>query len=50
MKEITLTLTLDEVNLLLTSMAEMPFRISNGLIGKVQHQANEQLALKEGGK
>lgn len=43
MEKITLTLTLDEANLLLKALGEMPFREVFELIGKIQHQANQQL-------
>lgn len=43
MEKITLTLTLDEANLLLKALGELPFREVFELIGKIQQQANQQL-------
>jgi len=43
MEKITLSLTLDEANLLLKALGEMPFREVFELIGKIQQQANQQL-------
>jgi hypothetical protein len=40
---ITLELTLEETNMVLSALAELPFRVSNQLIQKVQEQANKQL-------
>lgn len=43
MEKITLTLTLDETNLILKALGEQPFNSVYELIGKIQHQATEQL-------
>ena len=43
MKEIQLTITIDEANLILEGLGGMPFKRVFGLIGKIQQQAGEQL-------
>ncbi|MEO1451980.1 MAG: hypothetical protein AAFV07_20785 [Bacteroidota bacterium] len=43
MEKITLTLTLDETNLILKALGEQPFNSVYELIGKIQHQATDQL-------
>ena len=43
MEKITLTLTLYETNLILKALGEQPFNSVYELIGKIQHQATEQL-------
>lgn len=43
MKEIQLTLTVDEANLILEALGQMPFKQVFGLVGKIQGQAAEQL-------
>lgn len=44
MQNLNLNLTVEETNLVLTALAELPFRVSNGLIGKITESANAQLA------
>ncbi len=41
--EITLTLNVEDVNLVITALAELPFKVSCNLIGKVRDQASAQL-------
>ena len=43
MKEVTLTLNTDEINLVLESLGGMPYMRSFAIIGKIQSQAGEQL-------
>ncbi|MEM6633018.1 MAG: hypothetical protein AAF694_25320 [Bacteroidota bacterium] len=43
MKEITLTLTVDEANQILDSLGKEPFNKVFQLINKIQQQANPQL-------
>lgn len=43
MKEITLKLTIDEANLVLESLGNMPFAKVHVLIEKIQNQAEKQL-------
>ena len=43
MEKITLTLTLDETNLILKALGEQPFNSVYELIGKIQQQATGQL-------
>jgi hypothetical protein len=43
MKEINLTLKVEEVNLILTSLGNLPFIQVHELIGKIQNQAAAQL-------
>jgi hypothetical protein len=42
-KEIKLTLSLDEANLILDALGEQPFAKVFGLIEKIQQQASQQL-------
>ena len=44
MQEITLQLTIDEANLILEALGELPFAKVYGLIGKIQEQAGQQLS------
>lgn len=44
MKEVTLTITLEEANLILDGLGGMPFSKVYQLIGKIQQQANHQLS------
>lgn len=37
-------LTLEEVNIILDTLSELPYKVSFNLISKVQHQANKQLS------
>ncbi|MDQ3109392.1 MAG: hypothetical protein M3R17_05815 [Bacteroidota bacterium] len=46
MKTVTLTLTLEETNLLFKSLGKMPFEQVYALIGKMNEQANTQLSGK----
>ena len=43
MKELTLVLTVEEANIILDSLGNMPFRSVYQLVGKIQAQAGEQL-------
>jgi hypothetical protein len=43
MKKIRLELSLEEVNLILQSLGEFPFKEVYELIGKINAQANQQL-------
>ncbi len=43
MKEITLHMTTDEVNLILEALGNLPFVKVYTLIGKIQEQARQQL-------
>ncbi len=43
MNEITLTLTLDEINLALESLGQLPFVRVHQLIAKIQQQATAQI-------
>ncbi|MEM7655894.1 MAG: hypothetical protein AAF399_07185 [Bacteroidota bacterium] len=43
METIELTLTLEEANLILEALGDMPFKEVFELIGKIQQQASEQL-------
>jgi hypothetical protein len=44
MPEVTLTLTLDETNLVLESLGQMPFVQVHQLIAKIHEQAESQVA------
>ncbi len=44
MEEITLQITIDEANLLLESLGNLPFVKVYALIGKIQEQAGQQLS------
>lgn len=44
MKDITLTFKVEEVNLVLTALGNLPFIQVHELIGKIQGQATAQLA------
>lgn len=37
-------LTLEEVNIILDTLSELPYKVSFNLISKIQHQANKQLS------
>jgi hypothetical protein len=43
MKELTLTLTIEEVNIILDSLGNRPFKEVFGLINNIQNQASSQL-------
>jgi hypothetical protein len=43
MKQIQLQLTVEEINLVLSSLGNLPFIQVHELIGKIQSQASEQL-------
>lgn len=49
MKEVKLTLTINEANLVLKALMNMPFIDVYELIGKINEQANTQLSIKENG-
>lgn len=44
MKEVTISLTLDELNLIFKALGNEPFREVYELIGKLNEQTNAQLA------
>jgi hypothetical protein len=44
MKTVTFTITIDEANLIFKSLGKMPFDQVYTLIGKLNEQANQQLA------
>lgn len=43
MEKLSLELTIDEANLILEALGEMPFKRVYGLVGKIQQQASAQL-------
>lgn len=43
MRELNLSLTIDEVNLILEAVGNLPFHRVYALVGKVQQQASQQL-------
>ncbi len=43
MKEITLTVTIDEANLILEALGEQPYKKIYALVAKIQEQATRQL-------
>lgn len=45
--ELTLTLTIEETNAILTVLAEAPYKIAEPLITKIRSQAQPQVAPKE---
>ncbi len=47
MEEIKLQLTIEETNLILESLGQLPFKTVHGLIGKIQQQASAQLQPKD---
>ena len=42
-KEITLHLTIEEINIIFNALGERPFREVFELVGKINEQSNEQL-------
>jgi hypothetical protein len=44
MRELQLSLTIDEVNLILEAVGNLPFHLVYALVGKVQQQASQQLS------
>jgi hypothetical protein len=50
MEEITLKMSLDEINAILTGLGNLPFVQVNELIQKIQVQAKEQLSKQSAGK
>ncbi len=48
MDQLQLTLTIDEINLILDSLGQQPFVKVHQLISKIQQQAQQQLNSKEG--
>ncbi len=44
MRELQLSLTIDEVNLILEAVGNLPFHRVYALVGKVQQQASQQLS------
>lgn len=48
MKELNFTLSIDEANLIFKALGRMPFNEVYSLIGKMNAQANEQLAPQNG--
>lgn len=47
MKEIDLQVSVDEVNLILEALGNLPFVKVYALIGKIQQQANQQISTAE---
>jgi hypothetical protein len=47
MKEFNLQITLDEANLILEALGNLPFVKVYALIGKIQEQAGQQLSAEE---
>ena len=47
MKEINLQLTIEEANLVLEALGNLPFARVYALIGKIQEQAGQQLRVAE---
>lgn len=47
MKELNLTLSVDDTNKILNALSVQPYKDVNGIILKIQSQANEQLKAKE---
>ena len=43
MQKINLTITLDEANLILEGLGDLPFKKVYALVGKIQEQAGQQL-------
>lgn len=43
-------LTLEEVNIILDTLSELPYKVSFNLISKIQHQANKQLSESKNNK
>ena len=50
MKKITLTLTIDETNLILSALGELPFSKVHQLISTIQQQASSQLSPQSNGQ
>ena len=48
MKEIKLELKIEEINVILTALGNLPFIQVHELIGKIQAQASEQLSVMNG--
>ncbi len=48
MKEITLTVKVEEINLILSALGNLPFIQVHELFAKIQTQATEQLAANNG--
>lgn len=46
MSNVKLDITIDEANLILEALGEMPFKRVFGLVSKVQQQASEQLGVE----
>ena len=47
MREIDLRISVDEVNLILEALGDLPFVKVYTLIGKIQQQANQQISAAE---
>ena len=45
MQKITLNLTIDEINVIIKSLSERPFREVYELVGKIHAQSNSQISL-----
>lgn len=43
MKELSITLSIEETNIVLAALSELPYKKSAGIIAKIQQQAKEQL-------
>ncbi len=48
MKEINLSFTVEETNILLEALGQMPYKMVYGLIGNIQQQAAHQLENQDG--
>lgn len=48
MKDFKLTLNLEEVNLVIKALSELPFKQVNDLVAKIHLQAQEQLVAANG--
>ena len=48
-QQITLQLTLEETNLILTTLSQLPYQQVFQLVGRLQQQAGQQLAPQQNG-
>lgn len=47
MQEITITVTIEEANIILAGLGELPAKVSSQLITKVQQQGSEQVKTQQ---